>query len=167
MKHYFALVIILLLLSAVFMAGCTKPPLPTTSPKAPITDYTKTPGTDYTSLVDSLRQAGATVEPGGEKLYPRPIFSVTCKVIKVNGEDVLVLEYDDEAAAEAEAQLVHPHGSTFGTFAVGKPGVIVEFNWIAPPHWYKSGKIIVIYVGENQTMIDLLESLLGKQFAGM
>lgn len=159
MKRCLVLATILLVFGEVLFIGCTKPSSPPATPEMP--------GPEYTNLVDNLRKLGATVEPGGEKHYPRPIFSVTCKVIKVNGENVQVLEYDDEAAAEAEAQLVHPHGSTFGTFAVGKPGTIVEFNWIAPPHWYKSGKIIVIYVGENQAIMELLESLLGTQFAGM
>jgi hypothetical protein len=168
MKHYFALVTTLLLLSTVFTAGCTKPTLPPTAPKAPITDYTKTPGINYATLVQKLREAGATVEFISDISRPEPIFPATGKSININGEPAQVYEFQDEATAQTEARKVWPDGSTIGPQPpAGKPGIIVSFNWIAPPHWYQSGKLIVVYLGENQAIMELLESLLGTQFAGM
>ena len=38
--------------------------------------------------------------------------------------------------------------------------------WVAPPHFYKAGRIIILYIGENATVMDVLNSLLGVQFAG-
>jgi len=110
---------------------------------------------DYVSLIDNLRAAGATVGPAGD--VTQPFFSVKGYVIKVNGEDVQVFEYSDEAAVEAEAELVSPDGSSIGTSMV---------SWIAPPHFYKAGRIIVLYVGENPAITETLEIALGKQFAG-
>ena len=39
-------------------------------------------------------------------------------------------------------------------------------NWVATPHFYKTGKLIVLYVGDNMTVISTLETVLGPQFAG-
>jgi len=113
------------------------------------------PVSDYVSLIDNLRAAGATVDPAGD--VTQPFFSVKGQVIKVNGEDVQVFEYSDEAAVEAEAELVSPDGSSIGTSMV---------SWIAPPHFYNAGKLIMLYVGENSAVTDILESIVGSQFAG-
>jgi len=113
------------------------------------------PVSDYVNLIDNLRAAGATVDPAGD--VTQPFFSVKGQVIKVNGEDVQVFEYSDEAAVEAEAELVSPDGSSIGTSMV---------SWIAPPHFYNAGKLIMLYVGENSAVTDILESIVGSQFAG-
>ncbi len=114
--------------------------------------------TDYDSLVDGLRAIGATVEHETlPEVVVQDFFSVTGQVFKLNGEDVQVFEYDDHSKAETEAALVSPDGSSIGTS--------LPF-WIAPPHFYKAGRIIVLYVGENTAVTDALESILGKQFAG-
>jgi len=38
--------------------------------------------------------------------------------------------------------------------------------WVDVPHFYKSGRIIVLYVGSETTVLDLLENAVGPQFAG-
>ena len=116
---------------------------------------TSGPVTDYDSLTDNLRDAGATVEPDGEII--QDFFSIKGQAIKVNGEDVQVFEYSNQATAEEEAALVSPDGSSIGTS--------MPF-WAAPPHFYKSGRVIALYVGENPAVIKALETVLGTQFAG-
>lgn len=123
--------------------------------QAPATDSHGGPVTDYVSLVDALRAQGATVEPGDD--VSQPFFTVEGRVIRANSQDVQVFEYADKAAAEAEAELVAPDGSSVGTSMV---------SWVAPPHFHKVGRLIVLYVGDDATTIDLLETVLGPQFAG-
>jgi len=114
--------------------------------------------TDYDSFVDGLQTIGATVEHETlPEVVVQDFFSVTGQVFKLNGEDVQVFEYDDRSKAETEAALVSPDGSSIGTS--------LPF-WIAPPHFYKAGRIIVLYVGKNTAVTDALESILGEQFAG-
>ena len=127
--------------------GCGDPNAPVSSHGGPVRDYV--------SLIDNLRAAGATVEPAGE--VSQPFFSVPGYVIAVNGEQVQVFEYQDEAAADAEAATVSPDGSTVGRTAV---------SWVAPPHFFKNGRVIVLYVGSNPATLDLLQRALGPQFAG-
>jgi hypothetical protein len=116
------------------------------------------PLTDYDSFVDNLRASGSTIEHSTlPQVVVQDFFSVTGQVFKVNGEDVQVFEYDSQSEAEAEAALVSADGSSIGTS--------LPF-WVAPPHFYVAGRIIVLYVGENPKVTEALETVLGAQFAG-
>jgi hypothetical protein len=48
----------------------------------------------------------------------------------------------------------------------GPPGPF-SVDWVKPPHLYQAGRIIVIYIGTNASLLHLLVGILGKQFAGM
>jgi len=119
-----------------------------------------TPVTDYASLIDNLRNAGAVVEPG-EEIGWSP-FSIGCRVIGVNDADVQVWEYDDAAAADGEAASISPDG-----FSVRTDTLCISISWITTPHFYKAGKLIVLYVGEDEGVTVILERVLGPQFAGL
>lgn len=106
-------------------------------------------------LAEALAAAGATV--GQESEIEQPFFSVPGQVLTINGESVQVFEYADAAQADAEAAQVSPDGSSIGTTMA---------TWIGPPHFYRSERLIVLYVGEDQSVIELLETVLGPQFAG-
>ncbi|HKZ45013.1 MAG TPA: hypothetical protein VJZ78_08265 [Anaerolineales bacterium] len=112
-------------------------------------------GSDQTSLVGTLRGAGAEVELGDN--VEQPFFTVAGQIIKVNGMDVQVFEYETAEALEADVAQISPDGGSVGTSMVG---------WIATPHFYKSGRLIALYVGDDQATLDLLEGALGAQFAG-
>ena len=56
-----------------------------------------------------------------------------------------------------EAELVASDGSSVGTSMMA---------WIATPHFYINGMLIVLYVGDSSETIGLLEDALGPQFAG-
>ena len=110
---------------------------------------------DRAGLIDTLRAAGAKVEVGSP--VDQPFFTVSGRVIKVSGEDVQVFEYASAAARDAEAAQVAPDGSSVGTNMV---------SWIAAPHFFSSGRILVIYVGDDGAVLNLLRGTLGQQFAG-
>ncbi|MFQ5945722.1 MAG: hypothetical protein ACE5NC_05650 [Anaerolineae bacterium] len=127
--------------------GCTGPHSPVVSRESPVTDYA--------SLIEALRARGATVEPSGD--ISQPFFSVGGQIIAVDGADVQVFEYEDAAAADAEAGLISPDGSSVGTTMI---------TWVAPPHIYKKARLIVLYVGEEAGVTAALEEALGPQIAG-
>ena len=110
---------------------------------------------NYSRLVDDLKKGGNTVQTDGE--VNQPFFSVEGKLIKVNNEDVQVFEYKDESSMQTEASQVSPTGSSVGTTIL---------TWVSTPHFYKAGKLIVLYVGNNTTVTGALEKVLGAQFAG-
>lgn len=113
------------------------------------------PVQDYVSLIDNLRKQGATVNPVGD--VTQPFFSVKGQIISVNGEEVQTFEYADAATAKAEATKISPDGSSIGTSMV---------SWKANPHFFQKERLIVLYVGTNPGVIQLLITALGPQVAG-
>lgn len=113
------------------------------------------PVADYVSLLDSLRAAGATVDPAGT--ISQPFFAPEGQLLTVNGEDVQAFEFASEAEANAIAQTVSADGSSVGTSMI---------SWVAPPDFYKAGRLIVIYVGSDSGVINILQEIMGSQFAG-
>ena len=113
------------------------------------------PATDYASLIDSLRAGGINAEPEGE--VDQPFLSVTGTMIKLHGEDVQVFQYPNAAAVEAQAARVSRDGSAVGT---------TKLHWIGAPHFYKQGRLLVLYVGDEDKVLKALEAVLGRQFAG-
>lgn len=111
---------------------------------------------DFAALVAALNEQSVPVEETGETIE-QAFFSVPAQLIRVNGEDVQVFEYADAAAAQQEAATIAPDGGSVGTSMV---------TWIATPHFYQSGRLIVLYVGENDQVTGPLESALGAQIAG-
>jgi hypothetical protein len=76
---------------------------------------------------------------------------VAGRIININGEALQVFEYATPSAADADARRVSADGTTIGT---SKP------TWMATPHFFKSGKLIVLYIGRNKTIVDLLRTAL-------
>ena len=111
--------------------------------------------TDYVSLVDDLRAAGATVDPAGT--ISQPFFVPQGQLLTVNGEDVQVFEFDSTEEAATAASTVSADGSSIGTSIVA---------WVAPPHFYQVSKLIAIYVGSDSGVINILKEAMGSQFAG-
>lgn len=68
-----------------------------------------------------------------------------------------VFEYADEEAATAEAELVAPDGGSVGTTMI---------TWVATPHFFRQGRLIVLYIGDGEAALEALEAALGPQFAG-
>lgn len=113
------------------------------------------PVKDLVSLVDTLRGAGLAVQP--TEAVNQPFFSVPGQALAVNGQNVQVFEYADAAAAQRDARKVAPDGGSVGASMV---------NWMAPPHFYQKGRVIVLSVGDDAAVKNGLASALGPQFAG-
>ena len=127
-----------------------------------------TPGDpmNYHDLVAKLRASGAKVMPGAA--ISQPFMDVQGRTLAVNGEQLQVYEYASVADADEQAARISPDGTAFTTVSSsGTPVGAVQVDWIKPPHLYKAGRIIVIYIGTNNAVMHLLEGILGKQFAGM
>lgn len=106
-------------------------------------------------FLEELREKGAEAQSG--ESVEQAFFSVIGTMINLNGESVQVFEYDSAETMESDAVLVDADGGSIGTSMV---------SWVAAPHFYKKGRILVLYVGDNAETLGLLESVLGAQFAG-
>jgi len=114
--------------------------------------------TDYISLVDAIKSRGVLVKYIEEIAAEGSSFSVPIKVISVGGADIQVYEFQSESDAQVSSLMISEDGTEIGTSII---------RWIDTPHFYTKGKIIVLYVGQNPEITNLLESFLGTQFAGM
>lgn len=114
--------------------------------------------TDYTSLVDAIKSRGILVEYVEEISSESSSFSVPIHVISVGGADVQLYEFASESDAKTASLTVSEDGTEIGLSII---------RWMDEPHFYTNGKLIVQYIGHNPEIMNLLESFLGKQFAGM
>jgi hypothetical protein len=110
---------------------------------------------DFNSLVAALQAAGLTVESG--EPVNQPFFTVPGQTLKINGQDVQVFVYDTAQAMETEASQISADASTIGT---SMP------SWISDPHFFKLGNLLILYLGQDQKILDILSGVLGPQFAG-
>lgn len=110
---------------------------------------------DQAGLLAGLRAAGATAEIGDPVF--QDFFAPEGSLITVNGADVQVFEYETADEMVADASQVAPDGGSVGTSMM---------MWMDAPHFYKAGRIIVLYIGSDQAILNLLEKVLGPQFAG-
>lgn len=131
--------------------GCGAAPS-TTAPTAP-TEFSVVQ--DRAGLIAALQAAGASVEIADS--VSQDFFSPEGSLVRVNGGDLQVFEYENAAAMEEEAAQVAPDGGSVGTSMM---------MWVDAPHFYKSGRIIVLYVGSDENTLNLLENAIGVQFAG-
>jgi hypothetical protein len=111
---------------------------------------------DAQSLIAFLETQGFGVEP--QERISQPFFSVEGDVLRVDGEDIQVFVFPDEASATAEAAQVPADGSSFPTIMI---------TWVSEPHFFHTGNLIVLYVGTNADLLSALETVFGPQFAGM
>ncbi len=111
---------------------------------------------DYDSFIEAMSRHGTTTEFVEE--LGDSSFSVPVKIVSVDGEHVQVFEFSSATEAQDASLMVSEDGTEIGTSII---------RWIDAPHFYTQDKLIVLYVGHNQDTLNLLDSLLDKQFAGM
>jgi len=150
----FAYIFTLLSIVGLVLSACASQPPAVNTPETE-TGSGESSIIGFDDLVAALQAAGAQVEPAGE--VEQVFLSASGQIIKLNGVDVQVFEYATPEAAEAEAGTISPDGTSTNTTMI---------TWIDAPHFYRWGKLIVLYVGSDEGVISLLEGILGPQFAG-
>lgn len=123
------------------------------------------PVTDYSTLLQYLRDSGASVVDKGELSWFF-FYDVKGRRVTVNEVSIDVHEYDNAGAMEAEARCVSPDGYGIKKDWGNGTGSAQQVSWICTPHFYKAGRVIVFYCGDNVSIISLLRNGLGRQFAG-
>jgi hypothetical protein len=117
-------------------------------------------GTNHEGLVGALRSEG--VDPQTPQPEPPGILGVRWTVYQVPGGELHVFPFRTAAAAETAAARVAPDGYTVRS----KSGINQAVDWAAPPHWYRDGREVAVYIGSSQDVIDALSEVAGEQFAG-
>jgi len=161
----------LLFVGLALLVGCTQPVATPTFAPSPY---------DYKSLIDDLRSAGASVEehsgPTVEQSRFKPdspesrvVLWAEGRKVSVNGETIQVYEFLDGLAADTEAGYVSRDGSNITVPLGGNRYTTKWTEWMGPPHYYKKGRVIVLYVGlrgDDPSLVEVLQRALGPEFAG-
>ncbi len=128
------------------------------SPTATATPAAPTAEPPYTTadLLADLAAQGARVEalPGS---VTKPYLSVPGVVVQVNGQPVQLFQYADAAALAADVAGLAPNASSIN----GRPLV-----WPAAPHFWRKGGLLALAVSNDQSLVALISSVMGAQFAG-
>lgn len=116
--------------------------------------------TGHVGLVDNLRAKGLMVEPTSE--IEQPFLGVKGTTLRISGgeikqpADIQSFEYPSADAAAADLGQIGPDGNPSTS--------IVE--WTGAPHFFRKEQLIVLYVGDDPAVVNLLTELLGAQVAG-
>lgn len=116
--------------------------------------------TGHVGLVDNLRAKGLMVEPTSE--IEQPFLGVKGTTLRISGgeikepAEIQSFEYPSADAADADLSQIGADGNPKNS--------IVE--WTGAPHFFRKEQLVVLYVGEDQAVVNLLAELLGPQIAG-
>lgn len=136
------------LAASLAVAACTRA-------RAPSAGRTSAAEFRCSDLVRQLRSGGFTVSAVDE--IQQPFFTPRALVYRVEGNDLQVYEFPDSASAEQAAAGVGHDGGSVGASMV---------QWMAPPHFFRKGRVIAIYLGADRGVLDRLSAMLGNQFTG-
>ncbi len=140
-----------LLSGAILLVGCG-PGSPAQSHGGPVRDHV--------SFVDALRGKGLTVDIVGNVtqpfLHPHSGTALRISGSGIGPAEVQSFDYASSDAASADAGQIQPNGSIKS----------VSVDWIAPPHFFRKERVLVIYLGTDRQVLSLLSGVLGPSFAG-
>jgi len=111
---------------------------------------------DYQSLIQAIQSRGLEVQ-FIEKINDS-MFEVPINVITIAKIEIQIYEFDSVSDTKDAKSTVSTDGTQIGLNSI---------RWMDIPHFYSKGTIIVQYIGHNPEILNLLDSFLGEQFAGM
>ncbi|HVT02445.1 MAG TPA: hypothetical protein VHL58_03610 [Thermoanaerobaculia bacterium] len=109
----------------------------------------------WSAIEQRLRAAGLAMTAAGT--IEQPFWTRQARVFSTPAGDIQVYEFPSAADAQTAAKQVGGGGGTIGTSSMA---------WMAPPHFFRSGNVIVIYLGSSAETLQKLEAVFGKQFEG-
>jgi hypothetical protein len=105
----------------------------------------------YAELIAALQAAGATVTPGQD--INQSFIPVKGHLLTVNGADVQVFEFQDEPSRQQVSDSISQAQNSITT---SLPSGI---DW---PNFWAKGRLIVLYIGQDQATINTLSKVLGN-----
>lgn len=89
----------------------------------------------------------------------KSLFSVKNDDYTLNGDKISIYEYDENDKDKLEGDLK----------TITDNGMIIngaKVSWTNAPHFYKKGRIIVVYDGNNESILTALKEILNKPLLG-
>lgn len=115
---------------------------------------------DQVAFIDALRAREFRVEILGN--VEQPFLAAAGTRVEVSGPgleepaELQLFQYESPGAAADDAGSLGPGGAPAG----------VHVNWMGPPHFFRAGRLLALYVGADPGVLNLLRELLGEEVAG-
>lgn len=119
----------------------------------------------YAGVRTALQARGASVQDQGPS-GPDAFLVGTDHELLVNGARVGVYEYPTAFQANLDAASISSDGTTFSRDLGPFGHTAITVDYIAPPHWFHAGRVIVFYDGCDAHLVGLLTQVVGPPFAG-
>jgi hypothetical protein len=140
-----------------FVLGAVLPVLACGSTAPTVAPGTQVPGPETVALATTLGEQGVLAFVEVMPSSAHPYFRVPAARYLLNGESLYAFEYGSATEARADAGRIAPDGYSIG---------MTQISWTSDPHFYRSGAVIVLYVGKHADTQALLQRVLGQQIAG-
>lgn len=109
------------------------------------------------TLGEALEAAGLRVNgPLDNDFLSARYFSIPGVQFDVSGEMVLAYEFDTDDEVTTQRELVSPDGWGIGSKYI---------NWTVGPNYYQNGRLLVVYDGEEQAVLETLNLAMGQPFS--
>ena len=165
LKHLLSMALVILVLT-VFLSACTNKgltPETDTSTATTETDVKEAPvetEAAYRALVAGLEKRGFSIDA---KDAEKDILQGQRKWLTVDGgQGLSVYLYKDGAEMEKDAAFINHDG-----FSYDNGNQAAKIQWVSDPHFFKSENMILLYVGQDPEILTALETIMGRQFAGL
>lgn len=106
----------------------------------------------YGDVREAILDGGHVV--GEEVNGPGAPFRVPARTMQVEGHDLRIYEYADEASRQCDSDTIG-----MGGWSVN----VTPVEWIGTPHFWLRGRVIVLYLGDNAEFIGLVTDAVGPQ----
>ena len=149
--------ILLVVVISLCTAGCGIPGCEDTPERK--VDYGEGEGLEVTSSTYGIYQlftaSGYRAEIGPE--VEKPYFEMPARGLKVNGSPVFFIEFPTNQEADAFVAKISPDGTSIGDKKV---------NEGKTPHFFQKSKAVGLYLGDKESTLEILTTVLGTQVAG-
>ncbi|MFA5585732.1 MAG: hypothetical protein WDA02_04205 [Saccharofermentanales bacterium] len=146
----------MILILAVCLSACSTGPSPETDPGTAAAETEEV----YRILIAGLEARGFKVDE--EDVEEDILEGQRRMLILDGGERLWPYLYEDGAEMEKDAAFITSGGLTYDNGSRA-----LKIQWVSDPHFFKSGNMILLYVGVDQDILHALEEIMGTQFAGI
>lgn len=172
--------VLLLIVTLALTAACSHPAsgrlgAGPASPSAAVTRLPAPEPFDVEAIRNALVAAGLKVS--------KPVRSRTAPSQRLFGKDAETFYLKTRAAAVQVFAFATPQAAEKGAKTVSKDGCGLQFGagyaqveWVGAPHFFVRGRLVVLYLHEvgagrrvatDMRVLETLDALMGRQFAGM
>ncbi len=90
----------------------------------------------------------------------------TLRLKKSDFDAITFHKFKNENAAQNAKNSISPDGSSI-TVENNDNDATTLISWVSSPHWYIYGDTLILYVGDKNDILNIIEEMCGKSFAGI